>query len=218
MFPDNEERRVLITINGGHALTVLRGPAPQLWPMLLTNGSRLSRMCAGGSATARSPGRWSGPIKSQRLTGTRWELKPLGINWATATQRCQVPSGWTGPSHLLITGPPYWQPALAGGAVAISSAAISRAAITPTMPRFMVASRHIAAGASLSARGAKYRRPPSRQSMTLPLMELVLLPLELRLLSTEPLCEGPETSSIDDSSQSKTHAGVVADVAVATPV
>ena len=39
MFPDNDERRFLITINGGHALTVLRGPAPQLWPMLLTNGS-----------------------------------------------------------------------------------------------------------------------------------------------------------------------------------
>ena len=52
-----------------------------------------------------------------------------------------------GPSHLLRTGPPYWQPALARGAEAISSAAVSIAANPPTMPRFMVVSRHIAAGA-----------------------------------------------------------------------
>lgn len=38
----------------------------------------------------------------------------MGIRRVTATQRCQVPSGWTGPSHLLSTGPPYWQPARAG--------------------------------------------------------------------------------------------------------
>src|SRR5215217_7237953 len=53
---------------------------------------------------------------------------------------CQVPSGWTGPSHLLIKGPPYRQPALAGGAMAISPAAISRATDPPTMQRFMVVS------------------------------------------------------------------------------
>jgi hypothetical protein len=35
-------------------------------------------------------------------------------------------------------GPPYWQPALAGGAEAINSAAISRAANPPTMQRFML--------------------------------------------------------------------------------
>src|SRR6267378_1269377 len=129
-----------------------------------------SSMCVGGSAKARSEGCWSGPIKSQRLTGTRYELAPRGTNWATATQRCQVPSGWTGPSHLLITGPPYWQPALAGGAEAISSAAINRAADPPTMQRFIVVSRHIAAGALPSAWGGKYRRQPSQQPMTLPPM------------------------------------------------
>jgi hypothetical protein len=32
---------------------------------------------------------------------------------------------------LLRKGPPYWQPALAGGAEAISSVAISRAVTTP---------------------------------------------------------------------------------------
>ncbi|MCV7400776.1 hypothetical protein H7K24_11465 [Mycobacterium fragae] len=37
-----------------------------------------------------------------------------------------------------MTDPPYWQPALAGGATAISSAAISRPASPPTMQRFMV--------------------------------------------------------------------------------
>jgi hypothetical protein len=42
------------------------------------------------------------------------------------TQRCQVPSGWTGPSHLLTAiHPPYRQPALAGGAAVISPPAVS---------------------------------------------------------------------------------------------
>jgi hypothetical protein len=44
------------------------------------------------------------------------------------TQRCQVPSGWMGPSHLLTAIPPYWHPALACGAEPISSPAISTAA------------------------------------------------------------------------------------------
>src|SRR5579884_768999 len=69
---------------------------------------------------------------------------PLGTQRVVATQRCQVPSGWTGPSHLLRTGPPYRHPALADGAETMSPAAISRAATPPTMPRFMVVSRHIA--------------------------------------------------------------------------
>jgi hypothetical protein len=43
---------------------------------------------------------------------------------------------------LLIKSPPYWQPALAGGAEVISPAAISKAANAPTMQRFMVVSRH----------------------------------------------------------------------------
>src|SRR5690242_20255194 len=77
---------------------------------------------------------------------------PLGTKRVTATQRCHVPSGWTGPSHLLRTGPPYTQPARAGGAAAISCAANSKAAHPPTMPRFMVVSRHTAAGALPSAR------------------------------------------------------------------
>jgi hypothetical protein len=85
-----------------------------------------SSMCVGGSAKPRSHGCWSGPIKSQRLSGTRKELAKLYPKWGAATQRCQVPSGWTGPSHLLLTGPPYWQPALAGGADAISSPVILR--------------------------------------------------------------------------------------------
>jgi hypothetical protein len=127
-------------------------------------------MCVGGSAKPRSQGCWSGPIKSQRLSGTRKELAPLYTRWGTATQRCQVPSGWTGPSHLLITGPPYWQPALAGGADAISSPVISTAARPPTMQVFMVVSRHIAAGAFSSACGGKYPRQPSQQPMTLPRM------------------------------------------------
>src|SRR5215211_4441193 len=65
--------------------------------------------------------------------------------------RCHVPSGRRGPSHLLMTGPPYRQPALAGGAAAISAADIRRAADAPTMQRLMLA--------PLS---------PSRQSPTLP--------------------------------------------------
>jgi hypothetical protein len=80
---------------------------------------------------------------------------------------------------LLIKGPPYWQPALAGGAAAISSAAISRAANPPTTQRFMVVSRHIAAGALPSAWGGKYRRQPSQQSMTLPPMQLVFAAFEV---------------------------------------
>ena len=43
---------------------------------------------------------------------------------------------------MLITGPPYRQPARAGGAEAIRSVAISRAANTATMPRFTVVSPH----------------------------------------------------------------------------
>jgi hypothetical protein len=54
--------------------------------------------------------------------------------------RCHVPSGWRGPSHLLMTGPPYRQPALAGGATAISAADIRRAADAPTVQRLMLAS------------------------------------------------------------------------------
>jgi hypothetical protein len=132
--------------------------------------SAQSSMCVGGLAKARSHGCWSGPIKSQVLSGTRKELAPLYTKWGTATQRCQVPSGWTGPSHLLITGPPYWQPAPAGGAEAISSPAISTAASPPTMQRFVVVSCHIAAGALPSTWGGKYRRQPSQQPMTLRLM------------------------------------------------
>jgi len=40
-----------------------------------------------------------------------------------------VPSGWTGPSHLLITSPPYWQPALAGGAAAVVNVDLSPRAL-----------------------------------------------------------------------------------------
>jgi hypothetical protein len=58
----------------------------------------------------------------------------------TTTQRCQVPSGWMAPSHLLATPPPYRQPALAGGAEAISHPAISMAASPPTMQCFIVVS------------------------------------------------------------------------------
>lgn len=54
------------------------------------------------------------------------------------TQRCQVPSGWTGPSHLLAAiHPPYQHPALAGGAAAISPPAMSAAASPPVMNCFM---------------------------------------------------------------------------------
>src|SRR6202011_1411913 len=134
-----------------------------------------SSMCVGGSAKPRSQGCWSGPIKSQRLSGTRKELAPLYTKWGTATQRCQVPSGWTGPSHLLITGPPYWQPALAGGADAISSPVISTAARPPTMQVFMVVSRHIAAGALPSAWGGKCRRQHSQQPKTLRVCNAFLL-------------------------------------------
>jgi hypothetical protein len=49
------------------------------------------------------------------------------------TQRFQVPSAWTGPSFLLTESPPYRQPALAGGAEAISPPAISEAASPATM-------------------------------------------------------------------------------------
>jgi hypothetical protein len=44
-----------------------------------------------------------------------------------------VPSGWIGPSHLLITSPPYMQPALAGAAEAISAPAVNAAASPATM-------------------------------------------------------------------------------------
>jgi hypothetical protein len=74
----------------------------------------------------------------QVLTGTKYELAPRGTTWGVATQRSQVPSGWMGPSHLLMTFPPYQQPALAVGAETISCAAISRTADPPTMQRFMV--------------------------------------------------------------------------------
>jgi hypothetical protein len=73
---------------------------------------------------------------------------------------------------LLITGPPYWQPALAGGAEATSCAAISTAANPPTTQTFMVVSRHIAAAALPSAWAGKYRPRPSQQPMTLPIMSL----------------------------------------------
>ena len=43
-----------------------------------------------------------------------------------------------GPSHFLVTPPPYWQPALAGGAEAISAPAVSAVASAPTMYCFMV--------------------------------------------------------------------------------
>src|ERR1700753_3201201 len=94
-------------------------------------------MCVGGSAKPRPEGNWAGPINSQVLSGTRYELAPCGTRELVATQRCQVPSGWMGPSHLLITGPPYWQPALAGGAAAIDPA-ISTAGSPATMLSFMV--------------------------------------------------------------------------------
>jgi hypothetical protein len=54
-----------------------------------------------------------------------------------------------------MKSPPYWQPALAGGAEVISPAAISGAANAPTMQRFMVVSRHNAAGELPSAWLAK---------------------------------------------------------------
>src|ERR1700731_3124824 len=53
-------------------------------------------------------------------------------------QRCQVPSGWTGSSHLLIAPyPPYIQPALAGGADPIRPPTISAAANPATMYCFV---------------------------------------------------------------------------------
>ena len=60
------------------------------------------------------------------------------FNGANVTQRCQVPSGWTGPSHLAMTfHPPYRQPALAGAAEAISAPAVNAAASPPTINWFV---------------------------------------------------------------------------------
>jgi hypothetical protein len=107
-----------------------------------------SSMCVGGSEKARPRGNWSGPINLQ--LGVHWEMPPL-CDVLNTTQRCQVPSGWTGPSHLLATSPPYWQPALAGGAKAISPPAVSRAASPPTMPCLIVVPRQIAMTLMFSA-------------------------------------------------------------------
>src|SRR3954463_6750254 len=88
----------------------------------------------------------------------------------TATQRCQLPSGWTGPSHLLMTCPPYWQPALAGVAEGISPAAVSRATDAPMMQRFMDASRHFATLGRCRVFG---------QPMRLPLVRLLFAAFEV---------------------------------------
>jgi hypothetical protein len=84
---------------------------------------------------------------------------------------------------LLIKSPPYWQPALAGGAEVINSAAISKAANAPTMQRFMVVSRHNAAGELPSAWCGKNRRQPGQQPMTLPPIYLVFAAFEVLIRS-----------------------------------
>jgi hypothetical protein len=83
-------------------------------------------MCVGESAKANPQGCRSGPIKSQRLSPQKPPL--LLLEDQNSTHRCQVPSGWTGPSHwLVVMGPPYRQPALADGAAANSPPASSAA-------------------------------------------------------------------------------------------
>jgi hypothetical protein len=84
---------------------------------------------------------------------------------------------------LLIKSPPYWQPALAGGAEVINSAAISSAANAPTMQRFMVVSRHNAAGELPSAWGGKTVDSPCQQPMTLPPIYLVIAAFEVVIRS-----------------------------------
>jgi hypothetical protein len=99
-------------------------------------------MCVGESAKANPQGCRSGPIKSHRLSPQKPPLLPL-LEDQNSTHRCQVPSGWTGPSHwLLVKGPPYRQPALADGAAANSppaSSAAPRMATTATSHAIFVA-------------------------------------------------------------------------------
>src|ERR1700758_1206442 len=118
-------------------------------------------MWVGGSAKPKPPGCWSAPIKSQRRSGTRWALAPAPWEVVNTTQRCQVPSGWTGASHLLRNRPPYWQPALAGGAVATSPAAIAaapRLAIKVAIPSGHVILNAIIASPSASIIAPRRRR------------------------------------------------------------
>ncbi|OMC21872.1 hypothetical protein A5747_03650 [Mycobacterium sp. IS-836] len=71
-----------------------------------------------------------------------------------------------GPSHLLITGPPYWQPALAGGAAAISPPAISaapRPAMKADFPRDVIVNAVMAS--PLGYRDSIIARIPRRASL-----------------------------------------------------
>jgi hypothetical protein len=94
-------------------------------------------MCVRGELNIGIQGGWSALIWAQLF----WGIKPPLLE---VMQRCQVPSGWMGPSHSCANGCSAYrglrQPALAGGAVATSPPAISAAASPPTMYCFTVAS------------------------------------------------------------------------------
>src|ERR1700754_2256469 len=102
-------------------------------------------MCVGGSLNSTPNGCWSGPNVWQFVLVAYTGEPSRPPTGGKTTHRCQVPSDWTGPSHLLIDAPPSWQPALAGGAAAISAPAV-RAVASPattsclidTVPRSIV--------------------------------------------------------------------------------
>jgi hypothetical protein len=97
-------------------------------------------ICVGGVANIGAAGGWPGPIWAQEFCG----MTPPSTVYVT--QRCHVPSAWTGSSHFWASGwlghPALTHPALAGGAAMISPPAINAAARPPAMYRFVVLSSH----------------------------------------------------------------------------
>lgn len=82
-------------------------------------------MCVGGELNIGIQGGWPALIWAQVF----WGIKPPLLY---VMQRCQVPSGWMGPSHSCANGwlarRGFLHPALVGGAEAISPPVITTAA------------------------------------------------------------------------------------------
>ncbi len=107
--------------------------------------------------------------------GTQTAGNPPGH--CDAALPCAV--GLDGPVALVMTGPPYRQPAPAGGAEVISPATISRAVDPPAIQRFMVVSPPNVAGAVSWSRKFHHPGRRSQQPMTLPLRYLVFAAFEV---------------------------------------
>jgi hypothetical protein len=106
-------------------------------------------MCVGGELNIGIQGGWPALIWAQVF----WGIKPPLLY---VMQRCQVPSGWMGPSHSCANGwlahRGFLHPALVGGAEAISPPVITTAANPPTMSCLMVVSHRTVAGMTLPLR------------------------------------------------------------------